>query len=682
MSSYEINSSSLPVTISSPGGELPSQQTNPFLRAGGNSFSPSTLRSSSKSLGDVAGEYGFGTPQPSISKLYTSMDNWWEAVEDAGDDNVSLDNLVVGISTAASTDSIMWERHLNNVSELTFDGSDPEGGLQSDNSGPEYSGDGSDMNSNSSFSDDEDDDLFNATSPPSFSYADLFEMCLNGPRSPKKRYLSGWWEDIGSKRSLFPISYTNFEDSDRLPSILEEDEEESKDDIAVPTAASTTLSSEQLDVSDSEEVTQYLKYSGSEYSGNGDDMSCFSDDDDDGFSYEILSPSISYIDLPSVFPDVPEPDSKKGYRSGWWEEVGSTSSLLPISYMDFENSDRLPTLLEESGDIDTSIITFTPPSSEKLDDVVLEDSLLTLLEESSDDITTSITTFTTPSSEEADSVSKLAVGNFDPEGVVRSLDYHSGSEYSGDGDDMSCFSDDEDDGFSYAVPSPSASYIDLPSIFPDVPEPDPKKKISLWLVGRVLEEDEEESSNDITISATTSTTRLSGWLADSLSENRLPTILEEDEEESSNDITTSITTTTTHTPSLQQLVDSVSELVDNFESGVGVRSDHSGSDYSGDSDDMSDASFSDDDDGLFHVPPSPSSYADLSNIYLDGPEPSFQKKYRSGWWENIGSKRSLFPVSYTRFEDSDRLPPLLEESGDGEALCEPSHSREETSDTS
>lgn len=199
----------------------------------------------------------------------------------------------------------------------------------------------------------------------------------------------------------------------------------------------------------------------------------------------------------------------------------------------------------------------------------------------------------------------------------------------------------------------------------------------------VLEKNEEEPGNDIAISTTTSITSLSEWLADnSLPENRLPTILEEDEEESSNDITTSITTTTTHTPSLQQLVDSVSELVDNFESGVGVRSDHSGSDYSGDSDDMSDASFSDDDDGLFHVPPSPSSYADLSNIYLDGPEPSFQKKYRSGWWENIGSKRSLFPVSYTGFEDSDRLPPLLEESGDGEALCEPSHSRGETSDTS
>lgn len=200
----------------------------------------------------------------------------------------------------------------------------------------------------------------------------------------------------------------------------------------------------------------------------------------------------------------------------------------------------------------------------------------------------------------------------------------------------------------------------------------------------ILEKGEEKPSNDIIISATTSITSLLEWLADnSLPENHLPTILEEDEEESSKDVITSITTTTTHTPSLQQLVDSMSELVDNFESGGGVRSDHSGSDYSGDSDDMSDASFSDDDDdGLFHVPPSPSSYADLSNMYLDGPEPSSQKKYRSGWWENIGSKRSLFPISYTKFEESDRLPSLLEESSDDEALCESSHSREETSDTS
>jgi hypothetical protein len=231
MSSYEINSSSHPITISSPNKELPSQQTNPFVRDLGHSFPPPTSHSSPKPLRDLPQEYRSGTSQPSNSKPCIPIGDWWEAVEDAEDDNVSSDNLVVGSSTAASTDSIThissWERHLNNVSELTLDGSDPEGGLHSDYSGPEYSDD-NDMYSNSSFSDDEDDDFFNVAPLPS-SWADLFEICLNGPQPPKKRYRSGWWEEIGSQRSLFPASYTVFESSDRLPPLLEE--EEPRDDI-------------------------------------------------------------------------------------------------------------------------------------------------------------------------------------------------------------------------------------------------------------------------------------------------------------------------------------------------------------------------------------------------------------------------------------------------------------------
>ncbi|KAH0608234.1 uncharacterized protein H6S33_002286 [Morchella sextelata] len=169
MSSYEINSSSHPITISSPNKELPSQQTNPFVRDLGHSFPPPTSHSSPKPLRDLPQEYRSGTSQPSNSKPCIPIGDWWEAYSD--------DN---------------------------------------------------DMYSNSSFSDDEDDDFFNVAPLPS-SWADLFEICLNGPQPPKKRYRSGWWEEIGSQRSLFPASYTVFESSDRLPPLLEE--EEPRDDI-------------------------------------------------------------------------------------------------------------------------------------------------------------------------------------------------------------------------------------------------------------------------------------------------------------------------------------------------------------------------------------------------------------------------------------------------------------------
>ncbi|KAI5850241.1 hypothetical protein DFP73DRAFT_524003 [Morchella snyderi] len=218
MSSYNINSSSLPVTISSPNKELPSQQTNPFVGDQGHSSSPSTSGSFSGPLHDLLQECQAGTQQPSNPKPCVPIDNWWEASDD-----------------------------------------------------------GNDMDSNTSFSDDEDDDLFNVRPSPS-SYADLFKMCLNGPEPSKKRYRSGWWEDIGSNRSSFPASYTNFEDSARLPPLQEE--EESGDDNDTSITASTTPSSGQLDVSDSEEATRYLDSSGSEYSGDGDDMSDISDDDD------------------------------------------------------------------------------------------------------------------------------------------------------------------------------------------------------------------------------------------------------------------------------------------------------------------------------------------------------------------------------------------------------------------